>query len=53
MIGLEYHVLSLLSRLMMLNPKTREKGRFNVKMIHDALKDARTGKLGKNEAYQP
>ena len=53
MIGLEYHVLSLLSRLMMLNPKTREKGRFNVKMIHDALKDARTGKLGKNEAYRP
>ena len=53
MIRLEYHVLSFLSRLMILNPKTREKGRFNVKMIRDALRDARTGELGKNPDYQP
>lgn len=50
-IAVEYHVLSLLSRLMWLNPKKRDIADFNISMIHDALKDARTGHFGKNPKY--
>lgn len=52
-IALEYHVLSLLSRCMVLRKETAEKGRFNVRMIHDALADGRAGRLGKNDRYHP
>ena len=52
-IALEYHVLSLLSRLMLVKKESRDKGLFNVKMIHDALSDARAGRLGRREEYHP
>lgn len=52
-IALEYHVLSLCSRLMMLLPAKREKGRFNIQMIRDALSDGKNGRLGKRETYHP
>lgn len=52
-IALEYHILSFMSRFMMLKKETAEKGRFNVQMIHDALNDAKAGRLGKNDRYHP
>ncbi len=52
-ISLEYHILSLLSRLMWLNPQKRKIAKYNIKMIRDALNDAKSGKLGKNLKYTP
>lgn len=52
-IALEYHVLSFLSRCMTLKKETAEKGRFNIRMIHDALSDGKKGRLGKNDRYHP
>jgi GT2 family glycosyltransferase len=50
-VSLEYHILSLCSRILMLRKSTRQKGAFNVDMIRDALRDGKTGKLGMNSKY--
>jgi hypothetical protein len=52
-VAMEYHVLTLFSRCMMLRSDTKEKGRFNVQMIQDALSDGKAGRLGQNARYHP
>lgn len=51
MVALEYHILIFFSHIMCLSPKNRAHGRFNVRMIRDALRDAKEGRLGWNESY--
>jgi hypothetical protein len=52
-VAMEYHVLAFISRCMMLRSDTKEKGRFNVQMIQDALSDGKAGRLGQNARYHP
>lgn len=52
-VALEYHVLAFCSRCMTCRKSTREKGRYNVTLIHDALRDGKQGVLGKHADYHP
>lgn len=51
MVAFQYHVLSIISRGMLISASKREHARFNIQMIHDALRDGKMHKLGFNDRY--
>jgi len=52
-VALEYHILSFLSFFMLFSAKKRQQGRFNIRMMHAALRDAKHGRFGKHPQYGP
>ena len=52
-VAAEYRMIAFCSRILMLKKENREKGRYDLAVIHDALRDGKRGALGKNAAYHP